>query len=404
MMNYYTCEEVLDFVEQEEVIFIRLAFCDAFGRQKNLAILPDELPRAFQEGISFDASAIPGFGGEARSDLFLFPIPSTLTTLPWRSAQGKVVRMFCEIKYPDGRPFERDGRTILRGAIQAAREMGLNVYFGPEYEFYLFETDERGYPTKTPFDNAGYMDIAPEDRGENIRREICLTLLEMGIHPEASHHEEGPGQNEIDFRYSDALTSADNAVQFLSVVRALAVQNGVYADFSPKPLPGESGNGLHINMSVQSDDGRDVSSWFMAGILAHINELTIFLDPCEESYQRLGEKKAPKYITWSPENRSQLIRVPAANGERRRIELRSADPTTNPYLAYALLIHAGLDGVKRQLPLPEPTNLDLYTARPEELEGLDALPDSLEDAVVLAQNSAFLASVLPERFLDVLKR
>ena len=401
-MNY-TYEEVLDFVEQEDVIFIRLAFCDLFGRQKNIAILPDELPRAFRDGVSFDASAIAGFGGDVHSDLFLFPIPSTLTTLPWRSAHGKVVRMFCDVKYPDGRPFERDSRAILKEAVRAAGEKGLLVYFGPEYEFYLFETDERGRPTKIPFDRAGYMDIAPEDRGENIRREICLTLLEMGVRPEASHHEEGPGQNEIDFRYGDALTSADNAMHFLAVVRALAVENGLYADFSPKPLPGESGSGLHLNLSVRSADGRDVTAPFMAGILAHVKELTAFLNPCPQSYLRLGERKAPKYITWSPENRSQLIRVPAAAGDRRRIELRSPDPAANPYLAYALLIYAGLDGVERELPLPEPANLNLYTAPPEVLAGLDALPDTLEEAISLAVNSPFLASVLPEGLLDFLK-
>ncbi len=399
----YSYEEVLDFIQQEGVIFVRLAFCDAFGKQKNIAILPDELPRAFQEGISFDASAIAGFSSEVRSDLFLFPIPSTLTVLPWRSAQGKVVRMFCDIKYPDGRPFEKDSRAILKHAIHAAQNQGISVCFGSEFEFYLFETDQRGHPTKIPFDNASYMDIAPEDKGENIRREICFTLLEMGIYPEASHHEEGPGQNEIDFRYSDAMTAADNAMNFVVVVQAIALQNGLHADFSPKPLPGESGNGLHINMSIQSDDGRDLTPWFMEGILTHVKELSAFLNPCPDSYLRLGEKKAPKYITWSPENRSQLIRIPAASGAHRRIELRSPDPMSNPYLAYALLIYAGLDGIQRQLPLREPTNLNLYTASAQETCSLDTLPATLEEAVTLARSSSFVSSVLPEDFLSFLK-
>ena len=398
----YTVEEVLSFVEQEDVKFIRLAFCDTFGRQKNVAILPGELPRAFTDVISFDASAISGFASGAASDLFLYPIPSTLNVLPWRSFQGKVLRMFCEIRHPDGTPFARDSRAILRRAAQACEEQGIRVNFGSEYEFYLFETDERGRATKVPFDDAGYMDVSPEDKGENIRREICLSLVEMGIHPEASHHEEGPGQNEIDFRYSDALTAADNALNVITVVKAAAVHNGLFADFSPKPLPGESGSGFHINISVGSRDGRDLLPSFMAGILAHIKEITAFLNPTRESYARLGEKKAPRYISWSPENRSQLIRVPAARGENRRIELRSPDPMANPYIAYALLIHAGLDGVARSLPLPPATELDLYTAAPEQTAGLDTLPASLEEAVKLAKESEFVSSILPEGFVDSL--
>lgn len=397
-MNY-SYEEIMEFIEQEDVKFIRLAFCDACGRQKNVAIVPDELHRAFEDGISFDASAIAGFGDAVKSDLFLFPIPSTLAVLPWRSLHGKVVRMFCDVRYPDGTLFENDSRAILKKAIATAKEQGITVYFGSEFEFYLFKTDADGNPTKIPLDTAGYMDVAPEDKGENVRREICLTLLEMGILPESSHHEEGPGQNEIDFRYSDALSAADNAVNFISVVKAIAVQNGLWADFSPKPLPGESGNGLHINMSVRSGDGEDKTLYFMAGILAHIKELCAFLNPCEESYLRLGEKKAPKYITWSPENRSQLIRIPAAKGLFKRIELRSPDAMANPYLAYALLIYAGLDGIKNRLELQAPTNLDLFSAGRDETAGIETLPHSLGQAREIARNSAFLASVLPESFL-----
>ena len=402
----YTVDEVLDFVEQEDVKFIRLAFCDTFGRQKNIAILPSELRRAFADGVSFDASAIRGFtaasSSGAESDLFLHPIPSTLTILPWRSLQGKVVRMFCNIRHPDGTPFAKDSRAILSRAVEAYKEKGIVVNFGSEYEFYLFETDERGKPTSVPFDEAGYMDVSPDDKGEDIRREICLSLMEMGIHPEASHHEEGPGQNEIDFRYSDALTAADNAFNFITVVKAAAIHNGLFADFSPKPLPGESGSGFHINISVKSNDGRDLMPAFMAGIMEHIKEITAFLNPTMESYARLGEKKAPKYISWSPENRSQLIRVPAAKGENRRIELRSPDPMANPYIAYALLIHAGLDGIARGLELPPASELDLYTAPPEVLAKLDALPASLEEAVKLASESGFVASVLPEGFAESL--
>ncbi len=398
----YTAREVYDFVRQEDVKFIRLAFCDVNGKQKNISITPDELPRAFSDGISFDASAIKGFGDEVGSDLLLFPVPSTLNILPWRSSHGNVIRMFCSMKYPDGTQFEKDSRMILQRAVDAAAAKGVSVQFGAEFEFYLFNTDEKGMPTDEPFDRAGYMDVAPEDRGENARREICLTLLEMGIKPESSHHEEGPGQNEIDFRYSDAMTAADNAMNFMTVVKAAAQRNGIYADFSPKPLPGESGNGLHINMSVKTADGEDHTNAFMAGILAHIKEMTAFLNPTEDSYKRLGEKKAPKYITWSPENRSQLIRIPAAKGEYRRIELRSPDPTANPYIAYALLIMAGLDGIERELTAPEAVNVNLYKADSSVTEPLDRLPASLDEAVAVAEGSDFVRGVIGMNITDFL--
>lgn len=398
----YTAREVYDFVRQEDVKFIRLAFCDVNGKQKNISITPDELPRAFSDGISFDASAIKGFGDEVGSDLLLFPVPSTLNILPWRSSHGNVIRMFCSMKYPDGTQFEKDSRMILQRAVDAAAAKGVSVQFGAEFEFYLFNTDEKGMPTDEPFDRAGYMDVAPEDRGENARREICLTLLEMGIKPESSHHEEGPGQNEIDFRYSDAMTAADNAMNFMTVVKAAAQRNGIYADFSPKPLPGESGNGLHINMSVKTADGEDHTNAFMAGILAHIKEMTAFLNPTEDSYKRLGEKKAPKYITWSPENRSQLIRIPAAKGEYRRIELRSPDPTANPYIAYALLIMAGLDGIERDLTAPEAVNVNLYKADSSVTEPLDRLPASLDEAIAVAEGSDFVRGVIGMNITDFL--
>ena len=392
----YTEEDVFSYVEAEDVKFIRLVFCDIAGRQKNISIMPQELKRAFSQGISFDASAVAGFGDAAESDLFLFPIPSTLSVLPWRPSRGKVVRMFCQIRYPDGRPFPLDCRALLSKAIREARELGLSVQIGAEFEFYLFKTDADGNPTTQPFDHAGYMDVAPEDKGENVRREICLTLESMGIIPESSHHEEGPGQNEIDFRYSDAMTAADNALLFASTVRAVAVSNGLYADFSPKPISGESGNGMHINISLLQEEGPSVTQYFMAGILDHIREMTAFLNPTEASYRRLGEKKAPKYVTWSPGNRSQLIRIPAAQGEYKRMELRSPDPMVNPHLAYALVIFAGLDGVRRKLLPPEPMNVNLYTAGSELTSSLTALPGSLAEARKIARESPFIRGVLPE--------
>lgn len=392
----YTAQEVFDFVKEEDVKFIRLAFCDTLGRQKNISILPSELRRAFEDGISFDASAICGFGGAEKSDLLLFPDPSTLNILPWRPSHGKVVRMFCGIRHPDGTPFSRDTRAILRRAVADAKAAGITVQFGAEIEFYLFKTDENGDPTKIPFDHATYMDVAPEDKGENVRREICLTLLDMGIQPESSHHEEGPGQNEIDFRYSDAMRAADDAMNFITVVKATATQNGLYADFSPKPLENESGNGLHINMSVKCADGTDRTPAFMAGILAHIRDLTAFLNPSEASYSRFGKCKAPKFVTWSHENRSQLIRIPAAKGEYRRIELRSPDPSANPYLAYALLIWAGLDGIAKDMCPAPAVNLNLLAAPESETREFDTLPGSLEEAVALANGSALVRRVLGE--------
>ena len=395
----FTEQEVCQYVEQEDVRFIRLAFCDVFGKQKNIAILPTELERAFQHGIAIDASAIAGFGGEVRSDLFLRPDPTALASLPWRGENGKVVRMFCGVAYPDGTTLETDSRALLRKAVERSEKLGISFAFGTEMEFYLFKTDQDGEPTRIPFDRAGYMDIAPMDKGENVRREICLTLSQMGIQPECSHHEEGPGQNEIDFRYSDPLAAADNAVTFRAVVEAIVARNGLAADFSPKPLPDQAGNGLHINISVESRDGRDLLPQVMAGIMARIREITAFLNPTEDSYLRLGSRKAPGYISWSSENRSQLIRIPATPGLHKRAELRSADPGVNPYLAFALLMHAGLDGIEADMPLPPSADCNLFTAPEEVLRNFRRLPASLGQANDLALHSDFVRRYVPQAII-----
>ncbi len=395
----YSVEEVMQFVQEEDVKFIRLAFCDIGGRQKNVSIMPYELERAFRYGISIDASAVRGFGGVVNSDLFLVPDPATLTVLPWRPDHGKVVRMFCNIVRPDGSEFGNDTRNLLIKAVKYAAGKGYTLSFGTEYEFYLFKTDEKGNPTQEPYDEAGYMDIAPDDKGENVRREICLTLERMGIIPEASHHEEGPGQNEIDFRFADPLTAADNATTFRSVVSTIASRSGLYADFSPKPLPSQPGSGLHINISVTSADRKDVTKGFIAGIMKNVAGMTLFLNPVEGSYKRLGGRKAPKYISWSPENRSQLIRIPAAKDVYCRLELRSPDPTANPYLAFALLIYAGIEGVEMNYPLPEPSGIDLYAADAATLGKYETLPATLADARRVAQNSAFIKSHIPAELL-----
>lgn len=323
----YRAQEVIQYAREEKVKFVRLAFSDVYGRQKNVTIMASELERAFDSGIAFDASAVPGFGGEVRSDLFLHPDPATLAEQPWRPENGRLVRMFCDIRCPDGSPFEADCRHILRRAVRDAEAAGCSFAFGSELEFYLFRLDENGEPTRIPYDRAGYMDIAPEDRGENIRREIC-------------------------------------------------------------------------NLSVRGGaEGAEPLNYVIAGILEHIGALTLFLNPCEDSYLRLGGRKAPRYISWSSENRSQLIRIPAAQGEFRRAELRSADPTANPYLAFALLIRAGLDGIERRLTLPEPADFNLYTAPPEVLSRYKRLPASLAEAAAAAQASPEVARWLPEPVL-----
>ena len=397
----YSPQEIMQYVREEDVKFIRLSFCDIYGKQKNISIMPSELSRAFEYGIAIDASAIDGFGDEARSDLLLHPDPETLAVLPWRPEHGRVIRLFCDITYPDGKTFECDTRSFLKKAIADAKKEGISFAFGAEMEFYLFNLDENGKPTRIPYDHAGYMDIAPDDRGENVRREICLTLEQMGIRPESSHHEQGPGQNEIDFRYSDALSAADNAMTFQTVVKTVADRNGLYADFSPKPLAGQPGSGLHINMSAQSVSGEDILPYLIAGTLEKVSDMTVFLNPSEKSYERFGSSKAPKYISWSTENRSQLVRVPAAVGEFRRAELRSPDPTANPYLAFALLIYAGLYGIKNRRMPPESVDINLFTAGPEILNTLKALPDSLKAAVEVMKNSSFIQELLPEKMIEI---
>lgn len=397
----YSVEEVMQYVLEEDVKFIRLAFCDIYGKQKNISIMPSELSRAFANGIAFDASAIRGFGDETHSDLLLHPDPSTLSVLPWRPEQGRVVRMYCNITYPNGKSFECDTRSILQQAIDDARAAGVTFDFGPELEFYLFKLDELGNKTDLPYDEAGYMDIAPEDKGENIRREICLMLEQMGLCPESSHHEEGPGQNEIDFRYSDALTAADNTQTFETAVKTIAGRNGLWADFSPKPLKNKPGNGFHINISATGDGKQNLLPSIMAGFLLFIRDMTVFLNPREDSYLRFGASKAPAYVSWSAENRSQLLRVPAAIYEHQRVELRSPDPCANPYLAFALLIYAGLYGIEHRLTPPPAADINLFKADDETLKQFDKLPSSLDEAIAVMKNSRFIAEHLPRQIIEL---
>ncbi len=396
----YSKSEVIEFVKEEDVKFIKLAFCDVFGKQKNVSITDNELERAFKTGVAIDASSIKGFGDEAKSDLFLHPDPSTLSIFPWRPEHGRVVRMFCDITYPDGTPFECDSRLILKNVVNAAEKSGLTFSFGSELEFYLFKLDEKGNKTEELYDNAGYMDVAPEDKGENIRREICLTLEQMGIYPESSHHEEGAGQNEIDFKYSDPLTAADNAITFRQVVSSVAYRNGLYADFSPKPVDNAPGNGFHINFSVKSKDRKDVSANCIAGILNRVEDMTVFLNNSENSYKRLGINKAPCFIAWSKENRSELIRIPAAEGEYKRVELRSPDPFANPYIAFALIIYSAIEGINGNEKLPAPADFNMYKADEEMLKNYKKLPETLTKAKQKAAASEFIKTYLPNSIIS----
>ncbi len=409
-----TYDSICEMVREQNVKFIRLAFFDIFGTQKNIAIMPHELKRAFEEGIAIDGSAIAGFQDAARSDLFLEPDPETEAQIPWRSYDGGVIRMFCDITNPDGSIYERDSRYLLKQAVARAEEAGIRVHFGAEVEFYIFRLDEKGEATRIPHDNAGYFDIAPRDRGENLRRDICNFLLDMGIFPESSHHENGPGQHEVVFRYSDPLTTADNTSTLKWVVQSVALTENCYADFSPKPIPGQAGNGMHLNISVDRledaaedslvqgfRDDVELSNSFMAGILRYISAMTLFLNPVGASYDRLGKLQAPRYISWSEQNRSQLIRIPATRSGRRRFELRSPDPMANPYLAFALLIEAGLAGIREHMKLPEPVDEDLYLAGSAVTDQLEKLPETPYEAVQAAAESAWIREILPEGYLNV---
>lgn len=413
-----TVNEVLTFVKENDVRFIRLAFCDLFGRQKNISITPDKLENAFKDGVSFDASAIMGFNDLTNSDLFLVPDSTTLAVLPWRPQQGRVARFYCAIRYADGTPFECDTRQILKNTVERAEKMGYSCKIGSECEFYLFKTDINGEPTDIPFDNGSYLDVAPLDKGENVRREICFSLEDMGLKLEASHHEQGPGQNEIDFKFSDVVDSADNIFTFKFAVKAISARNGLFASFMPKPIEGYSGNGMHVNISLNKNglnmfksdltEHCEESENFIAGILAKTKELTLFFNSCANSYDRLGEFEAPKYVSWSKSNRSQLIRIPAATGERVRMELRSPDSSSNPYIAFALILSAGLYGIENKLKLSESLNKNVYMLTQEEIDSLDKLPENINEAIEYAENSKLAKEVLGDKtfnnFLAIKKK
>lgn len=404
----YTKSEVLTYVKENDVKFIKLFFTDIFGIVRSLTIQPSMLESAFENGVSFDSSAVKGFFASEKSDMFLFPDPTTLQVLPWRPSHGRVARMYCNIRYPDGTDYDGDTRRILETVMEKASLMGLDVKVGTECEFYLFKLDDNGEPTRIPQDNGTYCSLAPVDKGENVRRDIIITLEQMGIEPQTSHHEAGPGQNEIDFKYNTAIKAADNFTTFKTVVKTIAARNGLYASFLPKPLEGKPGSGLHVNISLIKDGHNIINSdceeadCFIAGILCRIEEITAFLNPLSQSYTRLGSFEAPKYISWSSQNRSQLIRIPAASGESVRFEVRSPDPSCNQYLALALIIAAGLEGIENKMKLGEPCNKNLFTETEEAVAklGIRKLPASLKVALEAARKSDFVKRYVSQGMLD----
>lgn len=383
-----TLDEIMEYIEREDAKFIRLAFRDAFGVQKNISVMPGEIKKAIEDGIPINPRDISGFEGCRGANLYLKPDPSTLAVLPWRPDSGRVVRMFCDVCTADGKAFLGDTRNILRDAVRKAKQAGIQFRFSSEAEFYLFKKDDNGEVTNIPYDEAGYMDIAPKDKGENIRREICLTIEKMGLIPERSHHERGPGQNEIDFHYGKPLKAADQMTTFKMVVGTVADRNGLFADFSPVPLQDKPGNGYHINIFAEDNNGNDVCRYAAAGILEKISDMTLFLNPSDGSYTRFGNSNAPDRINWSAKNESGLLYVSESKGATR-VELRSPDALSNPYLAYALLIHAGLYGIENKLTLPKEMDT----------EGT-LLPKSRVQASEIAISSDFIKGIVPKEIIE----
>ncbi|AFO56881.1 type I glutamate--ammonia ligase [Natrinema sp. J7-2] len=393
-------EEVLDEIEAEAIDFLRLQFTDILGTVKNVSVPARQAEKAFTEGIYFDGSSIEGFVRIQESDMRLKPDPDTFAVLPWQNREdGASARMICDvIDTSTGEPFEGDPRRVLKNALERADEMGYTVNAAPEPEFFLFEEDDDGRATTETGDHGGYFDLAPKDLASDVRRDIIYGLEEMGFEVEASHHEVAEGQHEINFEYDDALTTADNVGTFRTVVRAIAAQHDQHATFMPKPIPRINGSGMHTHLSLFTEDGEnafhdaddefDLSATahaFIAGILEHAPAITAIANPTVNSYKRLVPGyEAPVYVAWSDRNRSALIRKPAARvPAASRVELRSPDPSCNPYLALAVMIHAGLEGIENDLECPDPVRENIYEFDEQKREeyGIDTLPSNLGEAV-----------------------
>ena len=409
-MSKYTKEDIIRLVDENDIHFIRLQFTDIFGSLKNLAITKSQLVKALNNEIMFDGSSIEGFVRIEESDQNLRPDLDTFTILPWRPKQGKVARLICDVYTPDGEPFVGDPRYVLKKALKEAEDMGYKFNVGPELEFFLINTDEEGNPVLKTHDKAGYFDLGPSDLGENARRDMCIALEDIGFEIEASHHEVAYGQHEIDFKYGPALATADNIMTFKMVVRSIAKMHGLFSTFMPKPFFGINGSGMHTNMSLMTMDGKNAfydpedevglsktAYHFIAGIIEHMKSMTLVTNPLVNSYKRLVPGyEAPVYIAWSAKNRSPLIRVPAARGAGTRVELRCPDPSCNPYIELAVLLRAGLDGIKRELMPPKRVELIyLISLRKRELNTvLTVCPAALKRLLSILKRMALSVKLL----------
>jgi len=414
-MGKYTRDDILKLAKEQNVRFIRLQFTDLFGTLKNVEIPVSQLPKALDNKIMFDGSTIEGFVRIEESDMYLYPDPDTWVVFPWSAEEGRVARLICDVYLPDGTPFPGDPRGILKRVLKEAQELGFTTMnVGPEPEFFLFKLDENGQPTMELNDKGGYFDLAPVDLGENCRRDIVLTLDKMGFEVEASHHEVAPGQHEIDFKYADAVTAADNIITFKLVVKNIARQHGLHATFMPKPIFGVNGSGMHTHLSLfvgeknvfydETDELglSQVARHFLAGILEHARGFTAITNPTVNSYKRLVPGyEAPVYVAWSVQNRSPLVRIPASRGQSTRIEVRSPDPSCNPYLALAVMLKAGLDGIKNKLTLPPAVDRNIYIMTEEERRdlGIESLPGTLKEALECLKQDPVICDALGEHAL-----
>ena len=412
----YTKEDVIKMVKEQGVSFIRLQFTDIFGQLKNVAITSSQIEKALDNKCMFDGSSIEGFSRIEESDMYLYPDPNTFVIFPWRPQDGKVARLICDIYTPEGKPFEGCPRNILKRNLKVASDLGYTFNVGPELEFFLFLTDEKGKPTTHTHDDAGYFDLAPIDLGESARRDMCLTLEAMGFEIEASHHEVARGQHEIDFKYAEALKTADNINTFKLVVKTIAQKHGLHATFMPKPIFGINGSGMHTNQSLFKDgkncfyDPNDsiglskIAYNYIAGIMDNIKSFTAISNPLVNSYKRLVPGyEAPVYIAWSPSNRSPLVRIPAARGASTRIELRCPDPAANPYFLLSVCLASGLDGIKRNLKVKHSTDRNIFKMTKEEKDaaGIESLPHNLINAVKAMQKSELIKQTLGEYSFDL---
>lgn len=412
-MSKYTKEEILKDAQEKSVEFIRLQFTDVFGIMKNVAITIRQLEKALDNDCMFDGSSIEGFVRINESDMYLHPDYDSWAIFPWRKHQNaQTARLICDVYLADNKtPFMGDPRNVLKKVVKEAEDMGYSFNVGPECEFFLFKLDEEGKPSVEMSDEGGYFELNPIDRGENCRRDICLALEDMDYTIEASHHEVAASQHEIDFKFDEVVKTADNVMTFKHVVKTYAQKHGLHATFMPKPVAGINGSGMHTNMSLSNlsdgsnafDDPSDelglsqVAYSFIAGIMEHVKGITAFANPTVNSYKRLVPGyEAPTYIAWSASNRSCLVRIPASRGKGTRIELRSPDPTCNPYLEMALCLAAGLDGIKRGLKPVDPVDYNIFDLSADDLakEHIDCLPGSLEEAIAAAEADPFIRETL----------